>query len=101
MTVKTGPDWWNRTYVIFTGLLVGVGICGVLYARKSLNAIESQLERMKEQVAQMKSSGKQTDTLIATMQDNGLRQLRAYFCVSVLAVMQAAPPSPRKAPIHL
>ena len=37
-------DWWDRSYVIFTGLLVLVGIAASLLARHTLNTIQQQLE---------------------------------------------------------
>jgi hypothetical protein len=42
VTVYTKPDWWNRTYVILTGLLVLIGAVGVCFALRTLRAIESQ-----------------------------------------------------------
>ena len=53
VTLKIGPDWWNRINVVFTGLLVCIGIGGVYYASKSLTAILSQLNAMKSQVSEM------------------------------------------------
>ncbi|HEY1938181.1 MAG TPA: hypothetical protein VGJ33_09630 [Candidatus Angelobacter sp.] len=43
--------WWNRFYVIFTGLLVVVGIAGTVLARRTLKRI--------------RDAGEQTDKLIA------------------------------------
>jgi cell division septation protein DedD len=43
---KPRKDWWDRAYVIFTGLLVLVGIAASLLARHTLNAIrQHSLER--------------------------------------------------------
>jgi hypothetical protein len=42
VTVNTPPDWWNRAYVIFTGLLVFIGGGGIWAAIRTLRAIESQ-----------------------------------------------------------
>ncbi|PYV76721.1 MAG: hypothetical protein DMG96_13195 [Acidobacteria bacterium] len=77
MTVNT--DWWSRASVILTGIyvlltaaLVAVGFFGVRYARKSLQAIESQLKEMRSQVAQMEQSGKQTDELIKQATNNAV-----------------------------
>ena len=42
VTVRT--DWWNRLYVIFTGILVIVGSAGVVMAYVTLKAIRRQVD---------------------------------------------------------
>lgn len=74
-------DAWDKAYVIATLLLVGIGGWGVYYARKSLRAIESQLEKMGQQVTEMQSAGKQTDQLLETMRETAIRDQRAYVCM--------------------
>jgi hypothetical protein len=49
--VSVDSFWWNRSYVIFTGLLVGVGIAGAYLAKRTLRRIEE--------------AGKQTDRMLA------------------------------------
>ncbi len=41
---KAGKDWWDKAYVIFTGLLVIIGALGVRSAIKSLRLIERQTD---------------------------------------------------------
>jgi hypothetical protein len=81
VTVKTGPDWWTRAYVLLTGFLVTIGFFGVCYARRSLRAIESQLVKMGQQVTEMQNAGMQTGQIIERMKDTAERELRAYVCM--------------------
>jgi len=46
VTVTT--DWWSKLYVIFTGALMIVGGFGVLFALRTLRAIESQTRVLTE-----------------------------------------------------
>lgn len=87
--VTVSTDWWSKAGVILTGIyvlltsaLVGVGIFGVRYARRSLRAIESQLTKMGEQVAEMQSAGKQTGAMIEQMKETAQTELRAYVCLA-------------------
>lgn len=53
---KAGKDWWDRAYVIFTGLLVIVGGLAVGYAVKTLRAIERQALSMRYQTTHLRNS---------------------------------------------
>jgi hypothetical protein len=44
---KAAKDWWDKAYVIFTGLLVIIGGLGVGFAVRTLRAIEWQAEETK------------------------------------------------------
>jgi hypothetical protein len=57
-------DWWDRAYVIFTGLLVFVGIYGVVMARKTLKAIERQAKANEDQLTEIQQSAEKTDRMI-------------------------------------
>lgn len=35
-------DWWDRSAIILTGLLVGVGLIGTAFAYRTLRVIERQ-----------------------------------------------------------
>lgn len=69
--VSVTKDWWDRSYIIFTGILIIVGLIGVRAAYKTLGEIKTQREAMQGQLMAMQgqldamtSSGKQTDKLI-------------------------------------
>jgi hypothetical protein len=49
ITVSVG--WWDRAYVIFTGLLVIIGSFGVLAALRTLKAVKQQADIMGQQTA--------------------------------------------------
>jgi hypothetical protein len=53
---KPGKDWWDKAYVIFTGLLVIVGGLAVGYAVKTLRAIERQALSMRYQTTHLRNS---------------------------------------------
>jgi hypothetical protein len=53
---KPGKDWWDKAYVIFTGLLVIVGGLAVGYAVKTLRAIERQALSMRRQTTHLRNS---------------------------------------------
>jgi hypothetical protein len=50
------PDYWYRAYVIFTGALVIIGAMGVLYAVKTLRAIQRQALSMRRQTTHLRRS---------------------------------------------
>jgi len=100
--VTVSTDGWNIASVILTGIyvlltatLVGIGFFGVRYARRSLLAIESQLEKMGQQVTEMQSAGQQTQQIIERMKDTAKKELRAYVCISTaqIAFIQERAPS--------
>jgi hypothetical protein len=69
--VSVTKDRWDRIYIIFTGILMVVGIFGVYAAYKTLGEIKAQREAMQGQLTtmhgqltQMESTVKQTDRLI-------------------------------------
>jgi len=69
--VTVNTDGWTKAYVILTGLLVAIGTIGVIFAVRTLRAIQpqsgimqGQLKTMGEQVKEMRSSGQQTKELI-------------------------------------
>jgi hypothetical protein len=39
---KSGKDWWDKTYIIFTGMLVAIGAVGVCAAIKTLKILRRQ-----------------------------------------------------------
>jgi hypothetical protein len=45
--VTIATDWWNKFYVVLTGLLVAIGFVGVLAAFKTLRKIEEQTTNTK------------------------------------------------------
>jgi hypothetical protein len=47
-------DWWDKAYVVFTGLLVIVGGLGVFFAIKTLRGIERQAHEMRRQRHEMR-----------------------------------------------
>jgi hypothetical protein len=55
-SAPAAPDWWYRTYVICTGLLVVVGAVGVHYAIKTLKAIQRQALSMRRQTTLLRQS---------------------------------------------
>jgi hypothetical protein len=50
-------DWMDKLNWLLSAILVVIGVCGVLYARKTLKAIEGQL-------TEIRAAGKQTDQMI-------------------------------------
>src|SRR5258708_20622454 len=51
--VSVTKDWWDRIYIIFTGILIAVGIFGVQAAYKTLGEIKAQREAMQGQLTTM------------------------------------------------
>lgn len=51
ITVSIVTTWWERLYVIFTGLLVIAAGAGAYFANLTLQTMQSQLRRMEEQTA--------------------------------------------------
>jgi hypothetical protein len=47
---------WDKAYVIFTGLLVGVGAGGIGYAIKTLKAVERQAKATEDQLIETQNS---------------------------------------------
>lgn len=47
-------DWWDKAYVVFTGLLVLVGSIGIRYALRTLKAVERQALSMRRQTTHLK-----------------------------------------------
>jgi len=53
---KAGKDWWDKAYVVFTGLLVAIGAYGIYKAKQSLEVIERQAVSMRRQTTHLKNS---------------------------------------------
>jgi len=52
--VSVGKDWWDRAYIVFTGLLVLIGGIGVLAAFRTLKIIERQTRSIHHQAIQVR-----------------------------------------------
>lgn len=63
VTVTT--DWWYRWYVIFTGMVVAVGIAGSILAFSTLRKIERQTKANEGQLAEIKKAAEQADKTFA------------------------------------
>jgi hypothetical protein len=59
-----GKDCWEKTSVVFSGLLVLVGVVGTFYAIKTLKAVERQAEANEDQLREIQQSAKKTDRMI-------------------------------------
>jgi hypothetical protein len=55
-----GGDGWNHVYVVFTGMLVGVGALGIWLARRTLKAIERQTTHLRRSVVFARRSANAT-----------------------------------------
>ena len=54
--VSVPTSWWERFYVIFTGLLVGIGVIGAYLALRTLRAIEEQARSARSSAETAKES---------------------------------------------
>ena len=54
--VSVPASWWERFYVIFTGLLVGIGVIGAYLALRTLRAIEEQARSARSSAETAKES---------------------------------------------
>lgn len=57
--------WWNRFYVIFTGMLVGIGALGAFLAYRTLDRIDRQAVANEAQLAEIKKAAEQANKTLA------------------------------------
>ena len=80
--VSVTKDWWDRIYIIFTGILIIVGIIGVRAAYKTLIAIQRQGDQMEHQTNALRRQGvsmrRQTTILrkSATLMEGQLNEMQ-------------------------
>jgi len=54
--VSIGKDWWDRAYIVFTGLLVLIGGIGIMAALQTLKIIRRQAVSMRRQTTILRNS---------------------------------------------
>ncbi len=62
VSIRTG--WRENLSLIFAGALVGIGVYGVLMAKRTLRAIERQAKANEEQLTEIQQSAEKTDRTI-------------------------------------